>query len=161
MFPRARAAGYLGIGVEELESLGVVAAVEAEASWRPDGGRSLASWVYLHVDWAIRRRMSRIAREFAEEDLEELAEDPSPDPETRVLVSEALQYLRARLSQSQWWLLWMFHGEGYTAKELSIELGVSHGTVRNKIVQARKKAMTLLRGGTECEYEGRSRSASI
>lgn len=151
--PRARAASYLGIGVEELESLGAVAAVEAELSWDPTGGRSLSSWVYLNVEWVIRRRMARIAREFADEDLDEWAEDPDPDPEARTIVWEALGYLQAQLSGAQWWLLWMFHGQGYTSQELASRLGLADGTVRNRLSDARKKAMTLLADREECRHE--------
>lgn len=143
MKPRRRAAAHLGISHSELESIGAMAALEAEISWEPDGGRSMSSWVWLNVEYAIRKRLAKVAREFAEEDMDAwVCEDQ--DLETRVLVSEALVYLQAQLSHAEWWLLWMFHGEGYSAKELSKELQLSYGTVRNQLCAARNHAMTIL-----------------
>ena len=146
--PRLRAASYLGISGEELQSLAAVTALEAELSWEPDGGRSITSWVWLHVEFVVRRRLARAAREFAresaDEEIGEWATADGEDPETAVLVSEALTYLQAELSQADWWLLWMFHGQGYSAKELAAKLSVSYGRLRNKLSAARQRAVTIL-----------------
>lgn len=173
MKPRLRAASHLGISREDLEGVGSMAALEAEVSWEPDGGRALSSWVYMNVEFAIRKQMSKVAREFAVVlTSAELVDDcrqeywtgspfrpttalragkrwnghnlPDEDPETGILVAEALSYLQARLTQAEWWLLCMFHGEGYSAKELSKQLGLSYGTVRNKLSAARHHAVTIL-----------------
>lgn len=158
MKPRMRAAVHLGIFHEDLEVVGAVAALEAEASWEPDGGRTMSSWVYLNVEFAIRNHLAKVGREFARE----LSDDDmdtyptggqrrlSEDPETRVLVSEALGYLQARLTQSEWWLLWMFHGEGYSCKEMAKELGLSYGRIRNKLSEARQHAVTILEPEARC-----------
>jgi len=142
--PRYRAARRLGLHRDELESLAGMAAVEAELSWVPDGGRSLSSWVYLCVEFAVRKRLAKVAREFADDEMDEWVMDPDEGPEARVVVSEALVYLQARLTQAEWWLLWMYHGEGYSAKELSKQLGLAYGTVRNQLSAARRNAMTIL-----------------
>lgn len=144
MKPRLRAASHLGISREELESIGAMAALEAELSWEPEGGRVLSSWVYMHVEFAIRKRLAKVAREFADDEMDGWVESGDQDPETRVLVAEALAYLQAQLTQAEWWLLWMFHGEGYSAKDLSKKLGLSHGTVRNQLSAARRHAVTIL-----------------
>jgi RNA polymerase sigma factor (sigma-70 family) len=142
--PRLRAAAYLGIPCEELESLGALAALEAAASWDPRSGRKLSSWIYRSVEYAIRKRLTKIAREFADDEMDAWVESSDQDPETRVLVSEALGYLQARLTQAEWWLLWMFHGEGYSCREMSKKLDLAYGTVRNRLSEARRHAMTIL-----------------
>lgn len=142
--PRMRSAAHLGISKDELEGLGNLAAAEAELSWEPDGGRCLSSWVYMNVEFTIRRRMAKVAREFADDEMEDWVMTPEADPGARVVVAEALVYLQARLTQAEWWLLWMYHGEGYTAKELAKKLGLAYGTVRNQLSAARRHAMTLL-----------------
>lgn len=145
-YRRAHAASYLGIPVDELISVGVVAALEAEQTWNPRRGRTLTSWVYIRAQWAIQDRLGKVAREF--HDLDGWESDcpdlQSMGVETRVLISEALEYLQAELTRAEWWLLWMYHGQGYSARDLSAAVGLSYGTVRNNLSKARARAVTIL-----------------
>ena len=46
--PRAPHALYLGLELAELRAVGQLAALEAEQTWRADGGTALSTWVWQH-----------------------------------------------------------------------------------------------------------------
>jgi DNA-directed RNA polymerase specialized sigma24 family protein len=131
-----------GLPPEELMSVGRVAAMEAERSWEPGGGRSLSSWIYLNVEVSVRRALVSAGRYAAEED--EPA-DHEPEPEARYLIREALDYLEARLPREDWVLLWLHHAEGQNCSELAHTWGIGHAAMRQRISRARRKAVTLWR----------------
>jgi len=121
-------------------AVGLTAAVEAEAEWLADGGRSLSSWVYLCVEIAVRKALIAAGRYAAEEE-EEPEEEIAPD--ARYLIREALDYLEARMPREDWVLLWLHHAEGWNCNELAKNWGIGPMAMRKKISRARRKAVTL------------------
>jgi DNA-directed RNA polymerase specialized sigma24 family protein len=139
---RSRAAMVFGLPPEELKAIGRAAAVEADRSWRSDGGRKRDSWVYLNVEIAVRRALTEAGRYASEYDPYLCEPD---DVETRCLIREALNYLEARLPRDDWVMLWLNHAEGRNCAELAGLWGISHAAMRQRISRARIKAVTLCR----------------
>jgi DNA-directed RNA polymerase specialized sigma24 family protein len=137
-------AAKLCLEYDELMSVGLEAAVAAENSWISyPQGKSLSSWVYLKVGYAIQKELFKTARWLTDEESDDWP-DYCSTPETRMVVSDALKYLEAKLTKAEWWLLLMYYGEGYTPRELSEKLHLSYGRVRNKLSETRFRAVTLL-----------------
>lgn len=140
--PRTRAAAYLGIPFEELDQVGRLAAVEAERSWDPAGGRSLSSWVYLQVGFALGKYLRQMGRRMTDDD--EPGEDQESDLEAAVLVRSALDYLQARLQPGEWNLLWMRHVEGRDIAEIAEHCGIQQGAAKVRLHRAKTQAVTIL-----------------
>jgi len=140
---RTSAATYLGVSCEEMHQVGRLAAVEADRSWRADGGRCRSSWVYQQVHFQLgdylRSMGQRVAESWDEAD-EEI------DMSTVVLVRRSMEYLRAQLPDAEWTLLWMKHAEGRDCREIADVCGVSQGAVWTRLCRARKSAVRILAG---------------
>jgi DNA-directed RNA polymerase specialized sigma24 family protein len=141
VYPRLRAADYLAVGADELCAVGQLAALEAERTWRPEGGRSRSSWVWFKVEKAIQTALARAGRDLASDTADWGADD---DFEPALEIRAALSYLQARLDPLDYRLLWLFHAEGWSAREISGQEGLAYGTIRNRLSQARNYAMTIL-----------------
>ena len=142
IYPRLRAANYLGLELEELQAVAALAVAEAEATWSPAGGAQLTSWVYRKVQSRVLDAMAKAGRELAM-DLEDAPGDDE-SPEARVLVREAFDYLQARLDPGDLRLLWFAHVEGYSGAELADMWGVTQGNLRVRLHRARNSAVTIL-----------------
>lgn len=139
--PRLRGAVYLGLSREELKAVADLAALEAEQTWRADGGAQLSTWVYRRVQSRVMDAMAAAAKLVAE-DVEYSGSDD--DAEARLLVCDALEFLQARLDPDDWRLLWLRHAEGYSGQELAVMWGLTYGSLRGKLHTAKNRALTIL-----------------
>ena len=137
---RTKAAAYLGIPFEELDQVGRLAAFEAEQSWDQSRGRSLSSWVYLQVGFALGKYLRQMGRRMVDDD--EPGEDQ--DLEASVLVKSALGYLQAKLQPGEWNLLWMRHVEGRDITEIAEHCGIQQGAAKVRLHRAKTQAVTIL-----------------
>lgn len=145
IYGRVRSAYRLGITIDDLRSGGRLSAVEAERTWRPDGGRSLSSWIFMHVCWGVGAMLRDAAHQFADALAEEDHESDF-DLDSVYLIREAIGYLRADLADSDWELIWLHCAEGRTSAEISAECGIGHAAVRKRIERIRKRAVTSFSG---------------
>jgi RNA polymerase sigma factor (sigma-70 family) len=141
IYRRQRAASYLGLGLDDLHAVANLAVVEAEQTWRPDGGAQISSWVYRKVRTRVQEALAAAGRELAH-DVEYSGADD--DMEAQILVREALEYLQARISPDDWRLLWFRHVEGYGGQELADMWGLTYGGLRVKLHVAKNRALTIL-----------------
>ncbi len=147
--PRLRGAEYLVLTRDDLEAVANLAAVEAERSWRADGGRSLSSWVWFRVEKAVQALLVKAARELRRErDLPLIEPEPETEGGEPEIVAEletraALAYFQARLDPADLRLLWLFHGQGVTGPELAERAGVPYPTLTKRLSRARKRANKL------------------
>ena len=132
----------LGVSYEELLALGRLAAIEAEGSWDPSGGRFLSSWVWILIEYRFKghARNYRGARWAPYQDSDHLVEDHW----SVVVAREALSLLRARLPEREWADLWLFYVEGRSCREIGALSGRSEGAVQKKMSVARKRSVRIL-----------------
>lgn len=144
---KSRRAERQGLTFDDLVSIGNEAALRAERSWRSDGGRSLSSWVYYCVGAAMDSAVRRMARYIGEDDRNFDPEDAVADVEVEatVMVREALGYLRAKLPDRDWALLWLRYAEGHTCQDLATRSRCNSAAMRARVSRARRTAVTLLR----------------
>lgn len=140
--PRARAASQLGLDIEELRAVGRLAALEAQATWRPGAGATASSWVWTHVAGRVSKLLYKASRELAADTPEQ---DDGCDLEAEAIVRETLSRLRAELDPSDYRLLWFSHAMGFTAAELAELYGVPWPAMRQRLCRAKQRAVTILR----------------
>ena len=149
VYPRLASAVRFGVTRDDLFSVGRVAAVEAERSWSTDGGRSLRSWVYLNVSWGIadylKHEFSRNSAEFCNGDLVDMLPSDSQGVDSTVLISQALDFLRAELSDSDWSVLWLRHAEGCSVSDIAADLGLNRRETYEKLRTAKNKSHKIMR----------------
>jgi DNA-directed RNA polymerase specialized sigma24 family protein len=138
VMPRSGIADRLGVGVEDLLAGARLAAVEADLSWDPQGGRSRSSWVYLEVGYYVSTALSRAQPLAPFIDVRH-----ATDTEKQLQARQVLQTLAAHLAVADWDLLWSHYVRGVSALQLAQEQGVSHGAMRVRICRVRKTAVTL------------------
>lgn len=144
VWPRARASALFGLPPEELMQVGRLAAWEAVGSWDRSGARTLPSWIYLHVVFAVNRALAEAGRHAAEDgDADPFDDDEEEDLDARYLICEALEYMEARLPREDWVLLWLHHAEGWTCCELAERWGIKPNAMRQRIFKAKRRAVTL------------------
>lgn len=143
--PRVRVAEHLGSDRDDLLQVGRVAALEAEASWTPEGGRSLPSWVYYRVACAVRDYLrglgTRVMSAYADDVLVGPLDYGS---DARAIARNALDVLRASLPEPMWAALWLRHAEGAELDEVAQYFGVSHAAIRQRLTYARNRSLTIL-----------------
>jgi len=144
VYPRARAAARLGLEEEELRGVACVAALEAQKTWRPDGGATASSWVWTHVSGVVAKTIYRAGRELADDTAAEDLEDGEAGPETVAIIREALGVLKARLDPSDYRLLWMVHAMGFTAAELADLHLTTPEVMRKRLSRAKERSVTIL-----------------
>jgi len=140
--PRARAAAQIGLELEELRAAARLAALEAQQTWRPDGGTTASAWVWTHVAGRVSKLMFKASRELAADTIEQ--EDEDHDLENEAIVRQALGVLQARLDPGDYRLLWFQHALGYSTGELAELYHVPGPTMRQWLSRARRRAVTLL-----------------
>jgi RNA polymerase sigma factor (sigma-70 family) len=133
----------VGLAPDDLRSIGRIAAIEAESSWRATGGRSLSSWIYLAIEYRFRDAINKAACEIAL-DLEDWIADDDAAIDVTLTVRQSLQSLRAYLPEPQWALLWLRYAEGWTCAELAQQRGVSSEAIWQQLCRARKKSVRFL-----------------
>ena len=144
VFRRARSALRLGVSTDDLLSVGRLAAIEAVESWEPEGGRTLASWVYLPVEFDVMRVIRRAAKELAADSHDWEYDDDSQDLDAVVLLRRSLGHLRARLPSLDWAMLWLAHAEGWSCAEIARDYDMTATAVWQRLSRARRKAVRIL-----------------
>jgi DNA-directed RNA polymerase specialized sigma24 family protein len=157
---RTRAAALLGVELDDLMAAGRMSAHAAEESWDPEGGRTVASWVWLQVNYDLGKLLERAGRQLDCTDPGGDEVDASTviavevDASTVIAVKRALDYLQARLPSLEWTMLWMRHAEGWQSREIAEQLGLSPNAARIKMCRLRKKSETILRLAGMVEIDG-------
>ena len=107
------------------------------------------AWAYRIVSRRCYRVLGRLAREpFEPEAAGEGAEPPVPDHETAEFTSDMTRVVAAlaELPASQRAALALFHLEGMRVAEIAIALDVPPGTVKTRLMHARRKLRERLEG---------------
>ena len=137
-----------GFTVEDLVQIGAVAAIEADATYSPQGN-TLKTWRWDKAEWAMRNAVTHAVRRHKVapmESLEAWAGDDDPDgapgPDMRYLMRKCAQAL-ARLPGPQRQLLAWLYAEDLTRVDVAREVGGDRWTVR----AAEKTALLALREG--------------
>lgn len=148
--PRAIAAKRASPGTdayEELVSDGNLALMQAVASYDPDKGTALSSWIYTYVNLALKRRTRRTRKNgeaVSDHDsrwarlssLDEVTEatgfTPADDsrPDAPVINGEALAHALAGLPPLDRAAYILWHRDGKTKAEIAELLGCSFGHVK-------------------------------
>jgi DNA-directed RNA polymerase specialized sigma24 family protein len=147
-YGRARAASRLGLSIDDLMSAGRMAAFQAEQTWDPGRGTKLSSWIYAKVSFALSDTLHRGC--VAANAKEAVANEPAAafeeaKQDTVMMLRNAITYLRAELSDSDWTMLWLRYAEGYQPAELARMYGMTLDAVKSKTYRAATRAVTKLR----------------
>jgi hypothetical protein len=129
--------------LDDLRSVVLLAVVEAEESYDPEGGRSLFSWVWINAEWAASHflRTTSYQSQWVAEDR------PSEDPTTVIVVRNALNYLRAKLDSADWTLLWLRRAEGHRVDDLARRVGILPCSMSTKISEIERRSAKILKAG--------------
>lgn len=145
--PRVRVAEHLGSDRDDLLQVGRLAALEAEASWTPSGGRSLPSWVYYMVACTVRDYLRGLSTRVMSEYEEGRLVGALPleyESDARAVARNALDLLRASLPEPMWAALWLRHAEGADVDELAQHFGTTNTAIRQRLTYARTRSLTIL-----------------
>ena len=75
-YGRALAGVHVGLSLDELMAEGRLAAEEASRTWSPVGGRSLDSWIWMKVYYALTNALIQAGKHLVEEPTD--PQDPDP-----------------------------------------------------------------------------------
>ena len=150
-----------GFTVEDLVQIGAVAAIEADATYSPQGN-TLKTWRWDRAEWAMRNAVTHAVRRHRLAPFQSLVEsqvqyrdengecaewvgdnnpDGAPGPDLRYLMRQCARAL-AKLPGPQRQLLQWLHAEDRTRADVGRELGADRWQVR----AAEKSALGVLRG---------------
>lgn len=139
---------WAGFTVDDLVQIGAVAALEADATYNPQGN-TLKTWRWDKAEWAMRNAVTHAARRHKLAPMEPLEawsgdDDPdgAPGPDMRYLLRKCAQAL-ARLPGPQRQLLSWRYADERTYACIAREQGSARLTVRN----AEKAALQALHEG--------------
>lgn len=143
-----RGGAVAGFTVDDLVQIGAVAAVEAEATYSPQGN-SLKTWRWKQAEWAMRNAVKHVAHRHSVAPMESLDswpgdDDPdgAPGPDMIYLMRKCARAL-ARLPGPQRQLLSWLYADERTYACIAREQGAARLTVRN----AEKAALQALHEG--------------
>jgi DNA-directed RNA polymerase specialized sigma24 family protein len=151
---RKQAAALLGVGMDDLMNAGRLSAHAAEDSWDPEGGRTIASWVWLQVNYDLGKVLERAGRQLGTDCEYAAAIDDEVEVDSVITIRRALDYLKAHLPSLDWTMLWLRHAEGWKGPEIAKKLGLTPDALRLRLSRARRKSDTLLRLAGMVEIDG-------
>jgi hypothetical protein len=131
--------------LDDLRSVVLLAVVEAEQSYDPEGGRTLFAWVWINAEWAASKFLRHEAYRSPHAGGEVV--DAVYDPTTTILVRNAMEYLRAKLGSADWALLWLRRAEGHRLDTLARQAGILPCSMSTKISEIERQAAKILRAG--------------
>ena len=139
-----RAAGFT---VDDLVQIGAVAAIESDATYRPQGN-TLKTWRWDCAEWAMRNAVTHDVRRHKLAPMDSFDEwpgdddpDGAPGPDMRYLIRQCALAL-AKLPGPQRQLLGWLYADDRTYKDVAVELGAASVM---PIRTAEKRALASLR----------------
>ena len=127
-----------------------------EENLRQLRGNQAATYLYLTVRSVFADRQSRVREQAAEDRMLELARVSREDGRTEDGLNAKwdAQILKQQLPQRDWQMLELKYIAGYSDQEIAAEMGCNAGSVRTLLSRVRRRAKSLLTGGTQAGKGG-------
>ena len=127
-----------------------------EENLRQLRGNQAATYLYLTVRSVFADRQSRVREQAAEDHVLELAQGSREDGRTEDGLNAKwdAQILKQQLPQRDWQMLELKYIAGYSDQEIAAEMGCNAGSVRTLLSRVRRRAKSLLTGGTQAGKGG-------
>ena len=127
-----------------------------EENLRQLRGNQAATYLYLTVRSVFTDRQSRVREQAAEDHVLELAQVSREDGRTEDGLNAKwdAQILKQQLPQRDWQMLELKYIAGYSDQEIAAEMGCNAGSVRTLLSRVRRRAKSLLTGGTQAGKGG-------
>jgi RNA polymerase sigma factor (sigma-70 family) len=127
-----------------------------EENLRQLRGNQAATYLYLTVRSVFTDRQSRVREQTAEDHVLELAQVSREDGRTEDGLNAKwdAQILKQQLPQRDWQMLELKYIAGYSDQEIAAEMGCNAGSVRTLLSRVRRRAKSLLTGGTQAGKGG-------
>ena len=127
-----------------------------EENLRQLRGNQAATYLYLTVRSVFADRQSRVREQAAEDHVLELAQvsREADQSEDGLNAKWDAQILKQQLPQRDWQMLELKYIAGYSDQEIAAEMGCNAGSVRTLLSRVRRRAKSLLTGGTQAGKGG-------
>lgn len=127
-----------------------------EENLRQLRGNQAATYLYLTVRSVFADRQSRVREQAAEDRVLELAQVSREDgrAEDGLNAKWDAQILKQQLPRRDWQMLELKYIAGYSDQEIAAEMGCNAGSVRTLLSRVRRRAKSLLTGGTQAGKGG-------
>ena len=127
-----------------------------EENLRQLQGNQAATYLYLTVRSVFTDRQSRVREQAAEDHVLELAQvsREADQSEDGLNAKWDAQILKQQLPQRDWQMLELKYIAGYSDQEIAAEMGCNAGSVRTLLSRVRRRAKSLLTGGTQAGKGG-------
>ena len=127
-----------------------------EENLRQLRGNQAATYLYLTVRSVFTDRQSRVREQAAEDHVLELAQvsREADQSEDGLNAKWDAQILKQQLPQRDWQMLELKYIAGYSDQEIAAEMGCNSGSVRTLLSRVRRRAKSLLTGGTQAGKGG-------
>lgn len=127
-----------------------------EENLRQLRGNQAATYLYLTVRSVFADRQSRVREQAAEDQVLELAQVSREDGRTEDGLNAKwdAQILKQQLPQRDWQMLELKYIAGYSDQEIAAQMGCNAGSVRTLLSRVRRRAKSLLTGGTQAGKGG-------
>ena len=127
-----------------------------EENLRQLRGNQAATYLYLTVRSVFADRQHRVREQAAEDHVLELAQVSREDGRTEDGLNAKwdAQILKQQLPQRDWQMLELKYIAGDSDQEIAAEMGCNAGSVRTLLSRVRRRAKSLLTGGTQAGKGG-------
>ena len=127
-----------------------------EENLRQLRGNQAATYLYLTVRSVFADRQSRVREQASEDRMLELAQVSREDGRTEDGLNAKwdAQISKQQLPQRDWQMLELKYIAGYSDQEIAAEMGCNAGSVRTLLSRVRRRAKSLLTGGTQAGKGG-------
>ena len=127
-----------------------------EENLRQLRGNQAATYLYLTVRSVFADRQNQVREQAAEDRVLELAQVSREDGRTEDGLNAKwdTQILKQQLPQRDWQMLELKYIAGYSDQEIAAEMGCNAGSVRTLLSRVRRRAKSLLTGGTQAGKGG-------
>lgn len=127
-----------------------------EENLRQLRGNQAATYLYLTVRSVFADRQSRVREQAAEDYVLELAQVSREDgrAEDSLNAKWDAEILKQQLPGRDWQMLELKYIAGYSDQEIAAEMGCNAGSVRTLLSRVRRRAKSLLTGGTQAGKGG-------
>ena len=127
-----------------------------EENLRQLRGNQAATYLYLTVRSVFADRQSRVREQAAEDYVLELAQirQEQSCTEDGLNAKWDAQILKEQLPRRDWQMLELKYIAGYSDQEIAAEMGYNAGSVRTLLSRVRRRAKSLLTGGTQAGKGG-------
>ena len=127
-----------------------------EENLRQLRGNQAATYLYLTVRsvFADQKKLAREREQAAEDRVLELAQQEQGSSDDSLNAKWDAEILKNQLPQRDWQMLELKYIAGYSDQEIAAEMGCSAGSVRTLLSRVRRRAKSLLTGGTQAGKGG-------